>query len=250
MSVATKQAGTSGGTSTTSTSSGDPVPGAAGAGDAGKVPPAGDAKGTTTAAADDKGKASGSVLGDEEAKADDGKGAKDGDAEAGKDADKTKDEAPLDIKLPDGLEVDPEVLKGFQGVAKELGLKSEGAQKIFDLYATATKAADAKVQTQIAEQQTGWLNELKSDKDFGGKNFDATQRDARRAVQKYAPELRQFFKDSGLGSHPGLVKAFARIGRATAREDSVDGSGGNATTQGSEEAALRARYPSMFKDKE
>ena len=47
-----------------------------------------------------------------------------------------------------------------------------------------------------------------------GANFDAEVRNARKALDAYTDKaFKQYMDESGLGNHPALVKAFAKIGR-------------------------------------
>lgn len=158
---------------------------------------------------------------------------------------------PKALKVPDGFERDEAVLGEFAKTAKELGLKQDGAQKLFDLYASQAQAAQKKADEAVAAEHAKWLETLKADKEFGGQAFDGNVAHVKRAMTKYAsPELRKFFDETGLGNHPELVKFAARIGKAMA-EDSVGGTtGGGPAGANDEEARLRKLYPTMFPKKE
>jgi hypothetical protein len=153
--------------------------------------------------------------------------------------------AELELKLPAGFDPKDAMLGEFKGVAKELGLKSEQAQKIFDLYAKSQEPMARALGTLYSGSE-GWVEGLKKDPEFGGANFDKSARMAAMAVAKFGGEpLRELFDSSGLGNHPALVKTFAAIGKALAAEDSVAGS----SSQGTAPAAdpLAVMFPSMFK---
>lgn len=119
--------------------------------------------------------------------------------------------AEIDLKLPDGFAKDDPLIGDFTKTAKDLGLKSESAQKLFDLYAGA-KAAEAKALNESLSAQTKqWVDSIKADKEFGGENFKASLVFANKAIDRFgSPELRQALTASGLGNHPEVVK----IGRA------------------------------------
>lgn len=156
--------------------------------------------------------------------------------------------AELELKLPDGFKADDAALGAFKAHAKEFGLKSEQAQKLFDLYAGSQKAAEAARVAEQEQQQKTWVEAIKADQDIGGARLDASVQSARKAMQRFgSPELKTFLEESGLGNHPELVRAFAKAGRLLA-EDSVAGSSNNgaATPANSEEALHRQLYPSMF----
>ena len=154
--------------------------------------------------------------------------------------------ADLDIKLPEGVQADAVSLDEFKALAKETGLKGEVAQKMVDLHLKAMSAAEARGTEAYTQQQKVWADQRKSDKEYGGTNYEANLKTAQQAVAKFAsPEFRQFLAASKLGNHPELVRAFYRVGKAMA-EDSVAGATSEPAGPPSEESKLRARYPSLF----
>jgi len=155
---------------------------------------------------------------------------------AGQD-DQGKPEAPAeyaDFSLPEGVEMDAEVLTEFKGIAKELGISQEAAQKLIDLQGRLeTQRADA-IQQALADQSKQWAEQIRSDKDFGGENYDSNVAVAVKAIEQFgSPELRQVLNDSGLGNHPELVKFCHRIGKAISDDSLVLGG-----TQGKDEMTI------------
>lgn len=152
--------------------------------------------------------------------------------------------ADLDLKLPEGWDSKDPLLGSFKATAKELGLDSPKAQKLFDLYAGAQKAANEKAAADLDAQFKGWKDAAKGDKEFGGKEFDGSLKAARKALASYGtPELAKFLDETGLGDHPELIRAFVRVGKAMA-EDSVAGTkAAPANGAGDEAAFLKALYP-------
>lgn len=137
-------------------------------------------------------------------------------------ADKAQ-QADVEVKLPDGVEADADLIGKFKPLAKELGLKSEQAQKLVDLYVGALKSGTEKHRASQEQQLKTWTDQVKADKDIGGANLEANTKAAQAAVRKFgSPALLQFLEATGLGSHPELVRAFAKVGKAMA-EDSVAG---------------------------
>lgn len=156
-------------------------------------------------------------------------------------------QAEIELTLPEGFQADEKLLGEFKGLAKELGLKVDGGQKLVELYAKAQSAALEKGRTDLEATQKKWADALKSDKEVGGQSFDPSVHAARKAMAKYAtPELTQFLEQTGLGNHPELFKFVARIGKAMS-EDSVAGVTSNGASEtNSQETFLRAQYPTMF----
>lgn len=119
-----------------------------------------------------------------------------------------------EIKVPEGLQLDAAVLNEYTPIFKELGLTQEAAQKLVESNLAIQQAAQAR-------QLQAWEGELKADKDFGGKNFEANVAEAQKAVGRFlTPQDKAFLDQTGLGNHPGLVKMFLRIGKAIS-EDAV-----------------------------
>lgn len=140
-----------------------------------------------------------------------------------------------DFALPEGVEINAEVLTQFKGIAKELGISQEAAQKLIDLQASMeTNRAEA-TQLALAEQAKQWAEAIKADKELGGEKFAATQESAVKAIERFgSPELRSLLNDTGLGNHPELVKFCHRIGAAISEDGLVLGG----TQTGAKEMSL------------
>lgn len=150
----------------------------------------------------------------------------------------------LEIKLPEGVEVDAAALDAFKGIAKELGLTSESASKLV-AWNAAQRAEAAKADTVAASTRSQvWLDEVSKDSEFGGEKLKASMADAQKAMRRFGDkELSEFLThpEIGLANHPGIFKMLARIGRVTA-EDKAD-TGSTQQAQQSEQDRLRAQYP-------
>jgi len=156
----------------------------------------------------------------------------------------------IELKLPEGFAKDDPLLGRFTEVAKELGLDSAKAQKVFDLYAAAQAEAAKASQAAVEKEQRGWQEALKADKEFGGEKLSASADIARRAIKQYGDDaLKELLHTTGLGDHPALVRFAYRAGLAL-KEDSVAGSNGagSASASLSDEQFARTLYPTMFKE--
>lgn len=119
-----------------------------------------------------------------------------------------------DFSLPEGYQADPAVMDKFQGIARELNLTQEQAQKLVALDAERLAASGEAQKAQFAQQVEAWVGELKNDQTFGGANFDGNVKVAQKAMADFGtPELKQMLETSGLGSHPEVVRLFHRIGQ-------------------------------------
>lgn len=119
--------------------------------------------------------------------------------------------------VPEGVLVDEDVLGEFKGIAQELKLSQEDAQRLADLSAKMV----VKQQEQFRETQTQWVESAKTDTEFGGEKFTENLAIAKTALDAFASDgLRQLLNESGIGNHPEVIRTFVRIGK----QISVDGS--------------------------
>lgn len=128
-----------------------------------------------------------------------------------------------EFKAPEGVTLDEGMVKDFSGIAKELNLTQDQAQKIVDLQAAAQqKQADA-----FKEQVQGWRDAVQADKDFGGDKLPQTIADAQKAIDLMPAgvrdEVKQLLDSTGFGNHPAVVKGFAAIGKLVAPDGFVKG---------------------------
>ncbi|MCE1084714.1 hypothetical protein LU642_29475 [Pseudomonas asiatica] len=120
--------------------------------------------------------------------------------------------------LPEGYSISEEQLAAFSPVLKELGLTQEQADKLVAFDAQRSLAAQEASQQQAIEfrnKQVGeWETALRGDAEFGGANFDANVAVAQQFLTDFgSPELSVFLAESGLGSHPEVVRMFHKAGK-------------------------------------
>lgn len=156
-------------------------------------------------------------------------GDKAGEEPKGEAAEPPKPPEDFDLNIPEGFEASDEALSAFKGLAKELGLQQEQAQKLIDYQAEiAAKQLEAD-RKQWMETQKVWQTEVRQDAEFGGAEFDKNLALANRVLTKFGtPELLTFLQNTGLSNHPEMVKFAIRLGKAGA-EDSVAGTSGSPT---------------------
>jgi len=130
------------------------------------------------------------------------------------------------FKLPEGFNADEKIMGDFMKTAKEYNLPQDKAQKFVDMASGLAQTIMSKQAEAQAAQITTWKQEITADKDFGGANLQKTLQMAHRGLEKYAdPSLKQVISQTGWGSHPGLIKTFARIGQAMSEDTTVSGDG-------------------------
>ena len=146
-------------------------------------------------------------------------------------------EAYTDFETPEAFTVNEEALTDYRSWAQENNLTQDQAQAGVNM---VTKMREAEM-SQWVEQQKTWVEQAKSDKEFGGENFDKNISTAVKARDSFGTsEFSEMLDTSGLGNHPEMIRFLNRVGKAIS-EDKVVVSGANAG-QKTRENVL---YPSM-----
>ncbi len=139
--------------------------------------------------------------------------------------------------LPDDFDMNTDTLEEYHTFAKENNLTQEQAQRGVDMVAQMKQAE----MNQWVEQQKSWVDEAKSDAEYGGEKFDESISVAVKARDSFGTsEFNEMLDSSGLGNHPEMIRFLNRVGKAIS-EDSVI-VGGSSTSNLTREAVL---YPSM-----
>lgn len=153
--------------------------------------------------------------------------------------------AKLELKLPQGFDAKDPLFTGFSETAQKLGLKSEQAQGIFDLYAKH----QAQVAQQAAEgdkqliQQWGAAAEKDPELGLSGAQREANLGLYRSTVTRLGgPELQELLHETGLANHPAVIRAFLRAGREVA-EDTTRGGRATAPKDDDSQALYREMFP-------
>ncbi len=152
-----------------------------------------------------------------------------------------------DFKLPEGLESNPEVMTEFMALAKEKNLSQADAQKLVDLGAKMSKNFAEKQSAMIAAEKVNWEAAAKIDKEFGGEKFEENLAIAKKGfVEFMSPEGRKMLHETGLGSHPEIIRAFYRAGKAIS-EDNKHVPGGKNQDASAPKDAASILYPNQTK---
>ena len=130
-------------------------------------------------------------------------------------------EAPdkYDVKVnPDVQRFIPESdLKTFKEAAHKMGLSGKQAQSVIEYYQGVLGA-----NLQGLKEQ-GRATESKLKEEWGGAYDRNVGLAARAVIESGGKDLLKFLDESGLGNHPGLIKAFARMGQILADEGYMSG---------------------------
>lgn len=152
-------------------------------------------------------------------------GAEDQKPAEGGDEKKPEDEKPKgapesyeDFKAPEGTEFAAPVVDAFKGVAKELDLSQDQAQKLID---TMTPVMQARYAENIQRISADWAERSKADPEIGGEHFKTSMASVARVREAFArnpdgtydADILEFM-NSPMGNHPGALRLLARAGAA------------------------------------
>lgn len=143
------------------------------------------------------------------------------------DGDQKAPETYADFTMPEGMELDSALLEQASPLFKELGLTQEQAQKLVDFQAQQVQASQQGQLEAFNQLKTDWLDQAKSDKEFGGDKFDENVATARLALTKFGSEgLTKLMNDYGIGNNPEMIRFMVKVGRLM-KEDVPDSGGPN-----------------------
>ncbi len=150
------------------------------------------------------------------------------DAETAKAA-RTEALKPYDaLKLPEGMPADQPAFVDFKNQALDLGVEPEKAQKLIDTVAPKLQEAVDAPYKAWAETQEAWIKEAQNHPEYGGADFEKNLGHAARFIDKFGggekgADLRKAFSFTGAGSHPAIIGALIRAGKAMAEGVPIDG---------------------------
>jgi hypothetical protein len=131
-----------------------------------------------------------------------------------------------EFKVPDGMELDKEMMNEATPLFKEIGLTQEKAQKIADLYGTKIVPMMLKRwQDSMEDTKAAWHAETIANKDIKldaeGKNLDAIRVINSLFPKDKADSLRADFVKLGMDQHPGLNSLLAKMA-VHLKEDTIE----------------------------
>lgn len=131
----------------------------------------------------------------------------------------------LELKLPEGSLLSADHVEKVKAWAQENKLSSEEAQKILERDSSTYKTFHEGQAQLVKNTIEKWPEQLKADPEFGGAKYEETVTMAKRGLDAYGDaQLKEELNKTGLGNHPLILKAFARVGRAMADDSFIQGS--------------------------
>lgn len=151
-----------------------------------------------------------------------------------------------EIKLPEGMELNQEVMKEFNEFADKTNLSQKGYNQAVEYgikLVEQTKNNMLEAFKQAEEQKImDYRRASFADKEIGGSNYSKALSEASPAYNKFVtPECQQLFKETGLEYHPAVIKLFRNI--SSEMSDDTFRSGAKATPEQSREQRM---FPDMY----
>ena len=114
----------------------------------------------------------------------------------------------------DGQPLDAESVAEITPVFKELGLSQDQADKLIGFHNKQMEKLQAKLSSDVMTMREGWRNEIKADKEIGGK-LEQVAAEIGKAKVLLGPELSASLNEAmdltGAGDHPAFIKAFYKF---------------------------------------
>jgi hypothetical protein len=125
------------------------------------------------------------------------------------------------FSVPEGGQLDTELMAKVVPVFKEAGLTQAKANQLTELFGkeilpTIQKRQEAAWKAEV----DGWAETAKKDPEIGGTKFEASVANAARAVNTINPGLTAVLDKYGLGNHPEMIRAFSKVASLLA-EDTI-----------------------------
>jgi hypothetical protein len=157
-----------------------------------------------------------------------------------------------EFAIPEGTTLDEQTGTEFKGLAKELDLTQEQAQKLLDFGGEKLRAQIEAPYKLWAETQAKWQAEVKADPEIGGTKFEQSIKDAAQVFvpgesnpfvksDAEAKSLREALNMTGAGNNPAIVKFFVKIGTLLKEPGSLSGG----PVKDSANTLLAKMYPTM-----
>lgn len=117
-------------------------------------------------------------------------------------------------RLPEGVQIGEGETETYQSLFRELSLTQEQVDRIAEVEG---ELAQARIQQQ-EQMREDWKAAAQKDEELG-RDWDLTLQRAGYALNELADEeFANFLEDTGLGDHPVLIKAFARLGQVMSND--------------------------------
>lgn len=139
------------------------------------------------------------------------------------------------VQLPEGMEFDKDLTKEFAGIAKDMGLSQDKADKLMGMGVKLSSKLQENFEAAIKESQQNQIKAYKTmlntDPEIGGANLQKVLTEANVAYDTFvSDEAASLLEQTGLNNHPAIVKVFREIGKQL-KNDTIRGGKQNTHTR-------------------
>lgn len=142
-----------------------------------------------------------------------------------------------ELKAPEGMEIDAQLVEAVTPVFKKHGLSQEAAQEIADIHAAHVKTAKEAQDQAFKAMTESWKQE--TIKALGAEHVEQLAFAAKTRDRFLSKETNELLESTGLGNHPKVVSDFINLGKAISEGRLVDGA------RGPQGATPQTLFPSM-----
>lgn len=140
--------------------------------------------------------------------------------------------------MPEDFELDEDVSKAFGEVSRELDLSQEKAQSLLN---KVVPVWHRRAQEQAEALDAKWFQEIKTDKELGGRSFEESRSLARKAAETYGDDSLQELLNGPARNHPGLFRLLVNIGKDVSEDKFVGGDAVAKSVDYSDDASVGAK---------
>ena len=162
-------------------------------------------------------------------------------------------ESYTDFSVPEGHTLDAAAVGAATPIFRELGLSQDQAQRLVNFYSEQIGKINSENEGFMETMRTQWREELKADKEIGGK-LDQVKVEIGRALDRLPPAVRDNFKAAmdmtGAGDHPAVIKAIHSFASLIGEGTHVTGNapsehGQSKTGVSNRPSAAQSMYPNL-----
>lgn len=131
-----------------------------------------------------------------------------------------------DLKVPDGSPLDPSEVDKIAAFARSRGLSNEQAQVLLEQRHEGASELSRRQAETLTKYRNEWEQQVRNDPELGGEKFDATLKQTKLVMDRFAPEgskMREILNETGYGNHPEFVRFVASIGKAMSEDKPFSG---------------------------
>lgn len=144
-----------------------------------------------------------------------------------------------EFNLPEGIDVDKNILAIATEQFRTLGLNQKQAQGIVDLSPQITETIRNAQQKEWDITTSKWARDVRNDPEIGGANFKRSVAKAERALRMFdnSGKLKEFLVTTKAGNNPDMMRFLVSVAEAFS-ESSIRKTPDNSTTEDQSDAEL------------